>query len=318
MAEVSAPARPGKPHSVLAILGPTASGKTQLSVSLAKALGGELLNADSRQAIAELAIGVCKPTSEELQGVACHGLNWSHLGAPFSAAVYRTLATTAIEEIAGRGRTAIVVGGTGLYIRSLLGGFDFGGVAPDRSRTDQLTDSAEERRLAGPAVRELRRLDPQLAQEVDLENPRRVIRAAELARASTRASQAPPPWSVLKLGCRVGSSELRLRIEARSEALVAEPLVEEVEALQSRGFSPELLARSAIGYSEVVDWVQGHCTRQEAVERIAARTWRYAKAQLTWLRSEPDLVWIEGSLRPDEMVSQSLAVIQTGQGPRSG
>jgi tRNA dimethylallyltransferase len=318
MAALSSPTPSWRAHSVLAILGPTASGKTRLSVALAKRLGGELLNADSRQAIAELAIGVCKPTVEELQGMECHGLDWSHLGEPFSAAVYRTLAATAIEEIASRGGTAIVVGGTGLYIRALLGGFDFGRVAPDRSRTDHLADSAQERRIAGPALRELRHFDPQRAEEVDLENPRRVIRAAELARAGARASQAPPPWSVLKLGCRVAGPELRRRIEARSEVLVGEPLVREVEALQSRGFPAELLARSAIGYSEVVDWVQGRCNRQEAVERVAARTWRYAKSQLTWLRSEPDLVWIDAALSPDEMVSQALAVIQRGQGPRSG
>lgn len=307
--------RPGSPQ-VLAILGPTASGKTRLSVALARELGGELVNADSRQAISELAIGVCKPTADELGGVKCHGLDWSNLGHPFSAAVYRTLAAAAIEEIADRGRTAILVGGTGLYIRALLGGFDFGRVAPTAPRPVTRGAHSDRLDLAARAGRDLLRLDPQRALEVDLENPRRVIRAAELARAGARAGQVPPAWSALRIGCRVGGPELRSRIEARSEQLIGEPLRQEVESLQSQGFSADLLSRSAIGYSEAVDWARGHCTREEAVDRLVARSWRYAKAQLTWLRSEPDVVWVDAAVSPDEMVQQCLAVIPRGPAPR--
>jgi tRNA dimethylallyltransferase len=109
---------------------------------------------------------------------------------------------------------------------------------------------------------------------------------------------------------------LRARIEARSERLVAEPLAREVEQLLSLGFSSELLARSAIGYSEVVDWVAGRCSRQDAVEQVVSRTWRYAKAQLTWLRTEPHLLWVDAEASPDDMVSQCMAVIQSGQPSR--
>ncbi|MGB9483220.1 MAG: isopentenyl transferase family protein, partial [Candidatus Dormiibacterota bacterium] len=170
---------------VLAIQGPTTSGKTLLAVALAQELEGELVNADSRQAIAELSIGVCKPTPAELQGVVCHGLDWSQLGRPFSAAKYRTLATAAIEEIAARGHTAIVVGGTGLYVRALLGGYDFGRVPPEDARTERL--GPDDDQLLAVATQDLASLDPARAQQVDLGNPRRVIRAAELARAGSRA-----------------------------------------------------------------------------------------------------------------------------------
>lgn len=302
---------PDRPR-VVAILGPTASGKTQLAVCLAKELGGELVNADSRQGIRELTIGVCQPTAAELQGVTCHGLDWSHLGDPFSAAEYRVKATAAVEAIASRKRPAIVVGGTGFYIRSLLGGFDFGGVAPEARRTDSASGPDDPPSLAAAAAAELERLDPERAREVDQSNPRRVIRAVELARAGARASQLPPEWSVVKLGCHVGTGLLRDRIEARSERLVADPFREEVESLLSRGFSAELLARTAIGYSEVIDWAQGRCTRGEAVGRVIARTWRYAKAQWTWLRTEPDLQWVDAAVSPAEVTSQCLTAIDRG------
>jgi tRNA dimethylallyltransferase len=316
MTEPGAPSTPRQPLEVLAIMGPTASGKTQVGVALAKVLDGELVNADSRQAIAELAIGVCKPTLAELQGVACHGLSWRHLGHPFSVAEYRVLATAAVEEISGRDRVALVVGGTGLYIRALLGGFDFGGVAPDPGRTVALGVADQENAIADTAGRELRRLDPERAKTVDLRNPRRVVRAAELSQAGARAGRRPPAWAARKLGCRVSRNHLRARIEARSERLVGEPLAKEVEQLLSLGFSSELLARSAIGYSEVVDWVAGRCSRQDAVEQVVSRTWRYAKAQLTWLRTEPHLLWVDAEASPDDMVSQCMAVIQSGQPSR--
>jgi tRNA dimethylallyltransferase len=298
----------------LAVQGPTASGKTRLAVALAQELEGELVNADSRQAIAELSVGVCKPTPTELQGVVCHGLDWSHLGRPFSAAQYRTLATRAIEEVAARGHSAIVVGGTGLYVRALLGGYDFGHVPPEEARTESADPAGDQ--LMAVATQDLARLDPERAQQVDLGNPRRVIRAAELARAGTRPHQLPPGWSIRKLGCRVSPKELRARIEARSDRLLGQPLRDEADALVAKGFSAELLARSAIGYSEVVDWALGRCPRQQALERVVARTWRYAKAQMTWLRGEPDLVWVDATTSLDEMVSQGLAVLRIGLGAR--
>ncbi|MGB9483646.1 MAG: hypothetical protein WCB86_07115, partial [Candidatus Dormiibacterota bacterium] len=243
------------------------------------------------------------------QGVVCHGLDWCHLGRPFSAAQYRSLATAAIDEIAARGHTAIVVGGTGLYVRALLGGYDFGRVPPENARTERSVPDDDQ--LLAVATQDLARLDPARAQQVDLGNPRRVIRAAELARAGSRAQQSRPSWSIRKLGCRVGAKELRDRIEARSSRLLGDPLRQEVDSLVAKGFSAELLARSAIGYSEVVDWALGRCPRQQALERMVARTWRYAKAQMTWLRSEPDLVWVDATASTDEMVSQGLAALLT-------
>jgi len=294
-------------------MGPTASGKTRLAVSLARELDGELVNADSRQSLAELAVGVCKPTAEELQGIPCHGLGWSQLGVPFSVAHFRELAGEIMTEIWARGRVPIVVGGTGLYIRALLSGFDFGGVAPDRARQHSIGSRANAGAVAVTATRALSQLDPERAQRVDLRNPRRVIRAAELARAGVRAGRVQPGWLAQKLACRVGPTELRRRIAIRSDLLMAEPLTIEVQRLLHEGFSPSLLTRSAIGYAEAVDWLAGRCTRQQAVERLISRTWRYARAQMTWLRREPDLTWVDGEADPEEMVSRSLGVLRANQ-----
>ncbi|MGH3422073.1 MAG: tRNA (adenosine(37)-N6)-dimethylallyltransferase, partial [Streptosporangiaceae bacterium] len=235
-------------------MGPTASGKTRVAVALGQRLEVELVNADSRQAIAELAVGVCKPTASELCGVACHGLDWSHLGQPFSAAEYCELATTCVAQIAERGRAALLVGGTGLYIRSLLAGFDFGGVPPEAHRSRQGERDAESERGAAAA---LLGEHPEWPWRVDRNNPRRVIRAAELSRAGSVAARRTPPWSVTKLALRVSAEVLRARIEARSERLVGEPLRREVELLLSLGFPAEVLARSAIGYAETLAWLQG-------------------------------------------------------------
>jgi tRNA dimethylallyltransferase len=303
-------AQPMTSQRVVAVMGPTASGKTTLAVELAREIDGELVNADSRQAIAELSIGVCKPTAVELHGIPCHGLGWSRLGVPFSAAVFRERAGAAMTEIWDRGRMPVVVGGTGLYIRALLSGFDFGGVAPQAERQRLIGAREEEAALAVSATRALSQLDPERARSVDLQNPRRVIRAAELAGAGVRAGRLNPGWVAQKFACRVRSAQLRERIAIRSDQLMAEPLAKEVERLLQEGFSPGLLARAAIGYAEAVDWLAGRCIRQQAVERLISRTWRYARAQMTWLRSEPDLNWVDGEASPEEMVSRCLAVVR--------
>jgi tRNA dimethylallyltransferase len=151
---------------VLAVMGPTASGKTRLAVALARAIQGDLVNADSRQSIAELAIGVCKPTSAELQGITCHGLGWSELSVPFSAAAFRERAIEVMAEIWDCGRIPVVVGGTGLYIRALLGGFDFGGVGPDPERQRSLASGEEEAAMALSATRSLAQVDPEPAASI--------------------------------------------------------------------------------------------------------------------------------------------------------
>ncbi len=263
-------------------MGPTASGKTALSVQLALRLGGELINADSRQAIAELRVGVCKPTAEELCGIPCHGLDWRALGQPYSAALFAGRAREAITGIWARGRLPIVVGGTGLYVRALLTGFDFGRLPPSPAPSEGTVES-------------LRRLAPDVAARVDLSNPRRVERALALARAGRRPTVNPPGWSAVRLAIEVERPELRRRIESRAQRLVSQELADEVSTLRRQGWPDQVIADSAIGYREALAWVDGRLAASLAAAAIASRTWRYARAQLTWLRSEPDLTWVAGA-----------------------
>lgn len=280
-------------RAVVAIMGPTASGKTALAVELALALGGELVNADSRQAIAGVEVAVCKPTEEELMGVPCHGLDWRRIGEPYSAAVFAHRAQEVMEAIWSRGKVPLVVGGTGLYIRGLLSGFDFG----------RLPASAAMRSGSSAALSELA---PQVAAAVDLRNPRRVARALELARAGRRPVAVRPRWDAVRLAVQIEREDLRARIDARSRRLVDRPLAEEISRLRRQGLSDEVISGIAIGYREGLDWVDGRLSGVEAVHAISARTWRYARSQLTWLRSEPELTWVPSAAAAKELVSLVL------------
>jgi tRNA dimethylallyltransferase len=275
---------------VVAIMGATASGKTALAVQLALAFGGELLNADSRQAIADVRVGVCKPAAAELLGVPCHGLDWRRIGEPYSAAEFAVSARAVLDEIWSRGKLPIVVGGTGLYVRGLLSGFDFGELP-----------SSPAWRSGSPD--ELSRIAPQVASAVDLRNPRRVARALELARAGRQPATRKPQWTAIRLAVEIERSELRERIEARAQALIGDPLAEEITGLRAQGLSDALIRGIAIGYREGLAWVDGHISAVEAASALSGRTWRYARSQLTWLRSEPDLTWVGSFEDAERLVS---------------
>lgn len=292
---------------LLAVVGATCSGKTSLSVALAEHLRGELVNADSRQAIEEVSVGVCKPTELELRGIPCHGLDWRHLGEPYSVADFVTRAKACLTEVWGRGRLPILVGGSGLYVRALLQGFDFGGVAP---ADGGVPANSEGRALdQSTAAAALLALAPGRAAVVDLTNPRRVKRALELARAGAEASWVDQGWTPIRIGCQVSAELLKSRIRSRTERIVGPELRDEVAALLGRGLEPATVANSAIGYAEALAWAAGQCTRAEAVDRLATRTWKYARTQMTWLRSERDVVWIDASGDTQDMVAACRAAL---------
>jgi len=300
----------GAPPSrrLVAIVGATASGKTELAVALAESLGGELISADSRQAIAEVAIGVCKPTAAELRGIPCHGLDWRHLGQPFTAVDFVQLAKPVLEQVWQRERVPIVVGGTGLYVRSLLGGYDFGRVPPPRSAVGSVVDGSRE---LGELVAELTQLVPNAGDRVDLRNPRRVRRALELAQAGSRSSQTVPDWSTVQVGCQVAPESLRHRIEVRADRIMGEGLRAEVRQLLAAGYSSALIGGAAIGYAEALAWMAGECSREQAAQALASRTWRYARAQRTWLRSQPGVVWIDADVDIQGMVAACRSLLES-------
>ena len=284
---------------VLAIGGPTACGKTALSVALAKEFGGEIINADSMQIYKNLDVGTAKPTMEERQGVPHHLLDFLAPETPYSVADFTAAADPLIHDITGRGRLPIVVGGTGLYITSLLNGMTF---APEK------IDPAIRARLQARADVEggaalyaaLRAVDPDYAAQVHPNNLPRVIRALELYEATGRkmseervnAKPAKPPYKslCLCLTCR-DRAVLYDRIGRRIDFMLESGVLDEAKQVYDRRDTYRTAAQ-AIGYKEFFPYFAGEQSLADCTEKLKQATRNYAKRQLTWFRRQNDAVWL--------------------------
>lgn len=286
----------GDPLPPLVVIGgATATGKTSLSLRLAEALrDAEIISADSRQVYRGMDIGTAKPAPEARRLIPHHGLDLVDPPEPFSVADFQRHALQTLAGIAARGRVAVLVGGTGLYLRAVARGLDLAGDAPDPAARAALESDLAERGLV-PLVAELRRLAPTLATATDLANPRRVVRALERARTVGDRLPPPPrgyPAPVLWLGLRLEPAAHGDRIAERARGQFDNGLVEEASMLTAR-YPPDLRAFSAFGYREAFDLLAGQLTREEAVRRTVVRTSQYARRQGTWFRAEPDIHWID-------------------------
>lgn len=295
---MAAPA--GLPPLVV-LAGTTASGKTALSLALAQELRArgvatEIVSADSRQVYRGMDIGTAKVTAEERARVPHHCLDLVDPDQRFSVADYSVCAGAALAGIAARGAVALLVGGTGFYLRSVARG-----LAVDDLPWDPDVRASVEARLATqglPAlVAELRERAPTRAAAVDLRNPRRVVRALEIARIRGDVPLPEPRGygrPVLWLGLRLDPPVLRERIYARARAQFDAGLVEETRALVAR-FSPELPSFSGIGYAESLALIEGRLTRDQAIAEDARRNVVFARHQATWFRREPDIRWLDAT-----------------------
>jgi tRNA dimethylallyltransferase len=277
------------------VAGPTATGKTTLAISLAGELpGAEIVSADSRQVYRGMDIGTAKPTEEERATVPHHGLDLVDPDEPFTAADFRRHALTALADIGSRGGLGFLVGGTGLYLRTVARGLPL-----DRGDTDAKLRAELEARLAAGGLdtlaTELRERDASAAEGIDLHNPRRVVRALE--RAILTGSARPPepegyPAPTLWLSLTTAPEPHHVRIHARVVEHFEAGLLDEADRLRAR-YPEDLAAFSAMGYREAFDVLAGRCTLKEAIERDDQRTWAYARRQRTWFRSEPDIIPLE-------------------------
>ena len=286
---------------LIVLAGATATGKTALSLALAEALAAtgvaaEIVSADSRQVYRGMDIGTAKATADERTRVPHHGLDLVEPDQAFSVADYTSCAATALAGIADRGAVALLVGGTGFYLRSVARG-----LAVDELPWDPQVRAAVEASLVAeglPAlVGELRRLAPTRAAEVDLHNPRRVVRAVEIARLRGDAPLPQPRGygrPVLWLGLSVEPPALRERIHARARAQFEAGLVEETRALADR-YTPTLPSFSGIGYAEALAVIEGRLTTEAAVAEDARRNVLFARRQATWFRREPDVLWLDAT-----------------------
>ena len=292
---------------VLVLTGPTATGKTALGVELALRLGGEVISADSMQVYRGMDVGTAKVRPEETRGVPHWLLDVAEPEEAFSVSRWVSMAAEAAESVFSRGRVPLLVGGTNLYIDSLLSGRDFAEGPGDAGLRAEL--NAEYERIGGAAFRErLREVDPARAEKLAPADRKRLVRAMEvwlltgetITAHDERTKALPPRWPSLKYALTFANREdLYQRIDARAAQMVDAGLFEEVAGLLSRGLDADSTAMQAIGYKEAAAALRGECTRAEALETIQRESRRYAKRQLTWLRRDREVRWIVWDGTPD-------------------
>lgn len=296
---------------IIAVAGPTASGKSALALELCKRLDGELISLDSMQIYRGLDIGTAKPTKAEQAEVRHHMIDICEPTENFSAAEFAERAHKVIADVRSRGKRAVLCGGTGLYLDTVLGRLDFGEIESDEKLRGELIAFAEKN--GAEALHErLRGIDPQAAEKIHKNNVRRVARAIEIYELTgktktehDREAISDSPYESLIIGLDYDDREvLYSRINRRVDAMIEAGLEREVRSLLSRGLlSAESTAGQAIGYKEMLGYIAGDCSLGDAVEKIKLGTRRYAKRQLTWLRRNPSINW----LYPDRLCDfQSL------------
>ncbi|MFC1992827.1 tRNA (adenosine(37)-N6)-dimethylallyltransferase MiaA [Chloroflexota bacterium] len=293
-------------NHLVAIVGPTGIGKSQLALSLAQALNGEIVSADSRQVYRHMDIGTAKPVAEELALVPHHLISIVNPDEDFSLAQYQQLANLAIEDIQNRGKLALLVGGSGLYIWSVLEGWEIPRVPPDPEFRHSLEERAA-RDGKDALYQELMTVDPVAAQRIDPRNVRRTIRALEVHRAAkTPFSQLQrkktPPFETLIIGLTAERAELYNIIDSRVDKMMEQGLVTEVETLVSRGYDINLPAMSSIGYKQIGTFLRGEAELETATQQIKFENHRFVRHQYSWFQLKDDRIhWfnIQGEPEPE-------------------
>lgn len=297
-----------KTEKVIVISGPTATGKTALGIETCLRLGGEVISADSMQVYRGMDIGTAKAAPEEMRGVRHHMLDAAEPDEAFSVSRWVDGAAECARDIFSRGKIPVIVGGTGLYIDSLLSGRDFAPAASDGALRESLGREYDER--GGAAFREkLAAVDPRRAEILHPSDKKRLVRAMEvylltgetITRHDERTRMSTPRWPSARFALSFSAREtLYGRIDARVDEMVRRGLFEEVRRLlRERKIPPGRPAMQAIGYKEAAEYIDGRCTQAEAVERIKLASRRYAKRQLTWLRRDAAAEWILWDGEPD-------------------
>ena len=283
---------------IICVVGPTASGKTALAVELAKFTGGEVVSCDSMQIYRRLDIGTAKPTPEEMQGIRHHMIDIIEPDEDFSVGRYVEMATPIVEDILARGKTAIIAGGTGLYVDNLIKGGEFA-PTPATGCREKLEARLQHEGLKA-LIEELRSIDP-VALQKSQNNPRRIIRALEVFQETgetitahnIRTAALPPRFDPLWIGVDyVNRQGLYDRIDLRVRLMVKDGLLDEIRQVLSSGIPEKATAMQAIGYKEFIDAMAGRATMEEAIAQVQQSSRRYAKRQLTWFKRNEKIHWL--------------------------
>ncbi|WP_336052869.1 tRNA (adenosine(37)-N6)-dimethylallyltransferase MiaA [Streptomyces sp. CA2R101] len=298
---------------VIAVVGPTAAGKSDLGVALAQHVGGEVINADSMQLYRGMDIGTAKLTPEEQQGVPHRLLDIWDVTCAASVAEYQRLARAEIDRLLAEGRTPVLVGGSGLYVRGAIDALDFPGTDPEvRARLEAELAA----RGSGPLHARLAAADPEAGRAILASNGRRIVRALEVIEITGRPFTANLPgheavYDTLQIGVDVARPELDERIARRVDRMWEAGLVDEVRRLEGQGLREGRTASRALGYQQVLAQLAGECTEQEARDETVRATKRFARRQDSWFRRDPRVHWLSGAAEHRaELPGQALALLE--------
>ncbi len=302
--------------SLVVIAGPTAVGKSRVALALAQRVPAEIVCADSRTLYRGTDIGTAKPSRADREAVPHHLLDVTTPDQIVTLAEYQRLAARALEEIRGRGRLPLLVGGTGLYVRAVVDGLAIPQAPPDWALRAELE---EEERSGGPGAlhRRLAAVDPQSASRIHPRNVRRIIRALEVQMrtgmpiSALQGRRRFPQGSVVMVALTLDRARLYDRIDQRIDAQLASGLVEEVGALLRSGYPETLPALQGIGYKEIAAYLDGALSREEAVSLLRRNTRRYAKRQMTWVRADPRYRWLDVGGNPPDAVAERIRAMMT-------
>ncbi len=305
---------------LIILTGPTAVGKTALSIKLAKAIQGEIISADSMQVYRGMDIGSAKVTTEEMDGVPHYLIDVLDPDEEFNVVVFQKLAREAMEKIYANGHIPIIAGGTGFYIQAILNEIAFTETETDDSYRKQLEQQAQEygaQRLHD----QLKEVDPQAAVDIHPNNVKRVIRALEFYKETgTKISehneaerQKQSPYNFAYFVLNMDRQKLYERIELRIDQMLEQGLIEEVRQLQEKGCHAGMVSMQGLGYKEILAYLQGECTLEEAIYILKRDTRHFAKRQLTWFRREREVCWIEKEaygLKEEKMLDAMLQILK--------
>ena len=295
---------------IITIAGPTASGKTALSILLAKEMDGEIVSCDSMQVYKDMDIGTAKPTPEEQEGIPHHMLSVAEPWEDFSVSRYCAMADPIVEDILRRGKSPIIVGGTGLYMDALIRGNAFA-PCPSTGRREELEALAASQGIEA-VIERLRAVDPGSAARLHPSDQKRIIRAMEvyletgmtITEHNRKTQEIPPKYHPIRFALADRQRQtLYDRIDRRVDTMVEAGLIEEIQGLLARGIPEKCTAMQAIGYKEFVAALHGACSLEEAAGQVKQSSRRYAKRQLTWFRRNPENIWL---IREDGQTSMEI------------
>jgi tRNA dimethylallyltransferase len=299
-------------HKLIVLIGPTASGKTGTAIELARRFDGEVISADSRYFYKGMDIGTAKPTQKEMAGIPHHMIDVTDLNQVWSLALFKREAFKCIDEITNAGKVPILAGGTGQYIRAITEGWEIPLQEPDYVLRDLITTWGHE--IGPKALHEgLSILDAKAAENIDYRNMRRTVRAIEVIfktgyRFSAQYKKSETPFDITMIGINYPRTLLYEKIDDRIDVMIEKGFIEEVKLLMDQGYEDALRVISAIGYIEIIDYLQGKCTLSEAIMLIKRKTRIYVRRQANWFKlTDPAICWFSPS---ETMINEMIAYLQ--------